>query len=201
MTYRVADFGPSDLLTSDKERIRRIKVDAQQTSFESNNQFRFFDELTLPKKTGSQIVYRVSSVNPFTLFSRTVSFYRGGCTYRIYSDDDTHTFDDNLLGDPVAALPVNGDLSDSELPAHPVSTITLERADGNAIFTPGSPARTGTSVRAGTNNAQSSGSLALDSVQLGFPAGFSGWIVMTVINGLADDSQGEYELFFEERYP
>jgi len=162
----------SDLLTGPMAGTRRIKVDQQQASFESNSQFRFFDELSLPKTGGSQIVYRVKSVNPFILFNRVLSFYQGGATYRVYADDGSHTFDDSLLGSPVAALPVNGDLSDSGLSTHPVSSITLERADGNDIFVNGSAAVTGTSA----------------------------YVVITVIDGLSDESLGEYELFFEEHF-
>lgn len=190
----------SDLLTGPIAGTRRIKVDQQQTSFEENSQFRFFDELSIPKIGGSQIVYRVKSVNPFVLFSRVLSFYQGGATYRVYADDGSHTFDNSLLGSPVAAKPVNGDLSDSGLSVHPVSSITLERADGTDIFANGSPAVTGTSARAGTNSQQSSGALASDQVRLGFPANFSGYVVITVIDDLSDESLGEYELFFEERF-
>ena len=187
------------LLTSEKAGLGRLKVDSQQTGFESNHQFRFFDEMEIPKTTGSQIVYYVQSVNPFVLFNRIISFYQSGATYRVYSDDGTHTFT-GTLGDPVRAFPVNSDLSDSGLDAHPESTITLSKASGNGIFVNGSDPRTGTSCRAGTNSAQSSGALALDSVRLGFRAGFTGWLVFTVVPGAADAALGEFELLFEERY-
>lgn len=191
---------PRELFTGFSGGTERIKVDSQQSSFESNSQFRFFDELSLPKIGGSQIVYRVKSVNPFVLFSRVLSFYQGGATYRVYADDGSHAFDNSLLGSPVTALPVNGDLSCSGLSAHPASSITLERADGNDIFVNGSAVVTGTSARAGTNSQQSSGALASDQVRLGFPVNFSGYVVITVIDGLSDESLGEYELFFEERF-
>lgn len=190
----------SDLLSSDRENIRRVKVDSQQTSFEANHQFRFFDELSLPSTEGYQIVYKVTSLNPFILFNRTVSFYHGGAVYRIYADDGSHTFT-GTLADTGWIGPVNGDLSESGLDVHPVTTIALQKAEGVGIFVPGSAPRTGTSCRAGTNARQSSGALASDSVRLGFPGPFSALIVMTHIHGVNQDSIGEYELYFEERFP
>lgn len=187
-----------DILTSEKETTARMPVDPQQTSFEENHQFRFFDELEIPSTEGYQIVYKVTSVNPFVLFNRTVSFWQGGCTYRIYADDGSHTFT-GTLADSGWIGPVNGDLSESGLDAHPVTTIGLQKAEGVGIFTPGSAPRTGTSVRAGTNAQQSSGALGNDDVRLGFSSNFSAWIVMTHLVGVNQDSLGEYELYFEER--
>jgi len=197
---RAYDSSVQNLFTTTNNKTARIPVDSQQTSFEENRQFRFFDDVLISKTSGAQLVYKVSAVNPFILFNRTIGFYQGGAIYRIYANDGSHTFDDGLLGDPVSPFPVNGDLSDSGLPSHPASTITLEKAEGVNIFTAGSLPKTGTSVRSGTNNSQSSGALASDAVRLGFPDNFSAYIVFTVINGLADDSKGEYELYFEERF-
>ena len=188
------------LKTTEDMRVARIPVDSQQTSFEANNQFRFFDDLELAAVADQQIVYKVTSVNPFILFNRTVSFWQGGATYRIYADDGSHTFT-GTLADSGWIGPVNGDLTVSEWPTHPMTTIALQKAEGVGIFVPGSAPRTGTSVRAGTNAQQSSGALGLDSVRLGFPASFSAWIVMTALDGVNQTSFGEYELYFEERFP
>ena len=188
------------IMTTDQVATARLPVDAQQTSFEENHQFRFFDELEIPATEGYQLVYKVTSVNPFVLFNRTVSFWQGGATYRIYADDGSHTFT-GTLADTGWIGPVNGDLSESGLQTHPETTIALQMAEGAGIFVPGSAPRTGTSVRAGTNAQQSSGALGLDAVRLGFPANFSAWIVMGHLSGVNQDSFGEYELYFEERYP
>lgn len=188
------------LKTTNDSRTARVRVDSQQTSFEANTQFRFFDEIEIPATNDYQVVYKVSAVNPFILFSRVLSFYQGGATYRIYADDGSHTVP-GTLADSGWIGPANGDLTTSELPAHPETTISLQKAEGSGIFVPGSVPRTGTSVRAGTNTQQSSGSLAADSVRLGFPANFSGWIVIQKIVDVNQDSLGEYELYFEERFP
>lgn len=188
------------LKTTEDMRVARIPVDSQQTSFEANNQFRFFDDLEVAAVANQQIVYKVTSANPFILFNRTVSFWQGGATYRIYADDGSHTFT-GTLADSGWIGPVNGDLTTSEWPTHPVTTIALQKAEGVGIFVPGSAPRTGTSVRAGTNAQQSSGALGSDDVRLGFPANFSAWIVMTALDGVNQTSFGEYELYFEERFP
>lgn len=188
------------IMTTDYVATARLPVDAQQTSFEENHQFRFFDELEIPSTEGYQLVYKVTATNPFVLFNRTISFWQGGATYRIYAVDGSHTFT-GTLADTGWIGPVNGDLSESGLPEHPTTTIALQMDEGVGIFVPGSAPRTGTSVRAGTNAQQSSGALGSDSVRLGFPSDFSAWIVMEHLSGINQTSHGEYELYFEERYP
>jgi len=195
---RAYDSSVQNLFTTEDNKTARIPVDSQQTSFEENRQFKFFDELDIPKQGGSQVVYYVESANPFILFNRMISFYQGGAIYRIYRDDGTHTVPSVTPANPV--IPVNSDLTDSGLSVHPTSTITLSKATGINIFTAGSGPTTGISVRAGTQSRSSSGSIGPDDNRLGFRANFSGWIVFTVIDGLNDNSVGEYELFFEERF-
>lgn len=46
---------PSDLLTDDIEGVRRLAVDQQQTSFEKNFQFGFFDQfINVPESLMAQ---------------------------------------------------------------------------------------------------------------------------------------------------
>jgi len=48
MTYTVDQFGPSDLLTSNKLGTRRIKYDTGKTSFFEAREFRIFKEFDIP---------------------------------------------------------------------------------------------------------------------------------------------------------
>ena len=47
-TYTIPDFGPADLLTSQREGTRRIRVDVGQTGFFEGREFRFVRKLTSP---------------------------------------------------------------------------------------------------------------------------------------------------------
>lgn len=48
MTYTVPDFGPSDLLTSEREGFRRLRVDVAQTGFFEGRECRTFLEYSIP---------------------------------------------------------------------------------------------------------------------------------------------------------
>ena len=48
MTWTVPDFGPSDLLTSEREKYRRVRVDVGQTGFFDGREFRTFKEISIP---------------------------------------------------------------------------------------------------------------------------------------------------------
>ena len=189
----------SNLLTSDKEKTARLKIDSQQTSFEENRQFKFFDEIVVGSSDGDQLVYKVASSNPVILFYRMLGLYNGGVTYRIYEDDGSHTFTGSL-SQRGRITPVNTDLSDSGLSSHPYSTATILGATGIEIFTPGSGPITGTSAMTSNQANRTAGALAGEDVRLGYSAGLSAWIVMTKIDSVSGDTEGEFELYFEERF-
>ena len=58
MTYTIQDFGPSDLLTSNRYKYRRIRVDLAQTGFFEGREFRTFKELNIPQ--GQTVVMRIN---------------------------------------------------------------------------------------------------------------------------------------------
>lgn len=68
---------PSDILTDDRESIRRIAVDPQQTSFEKNFQFGFFDQFLSVPST-QQLVYKVTVGRDSILFNRSNEIWTGG---------------------------------------------------------------------------------------------------------------------------
>ena len=82
---------PSDTLTDDQPGIRRIAVDSQQTSFEKNTQFRFFDRF-VDVPYGSQIVYKLTISAPINIIQRTILVWSGGREYLIYKDVAGLTF-------------------------------------------------------------------------------------------------------------
>lgn len=62
MTYTVDQFGPSDLLTSNKIGTRRIKYDAGKTSFYEGREFRVFKEFDIAPGT-TETIKVVSTVD------------------------------------------------------------------------------------------------------------------------------------------
>ena len=61
MSYRIADFGPSDILTSPKEVVRRVQVDPGNTGFFDGREFRYFREMTVAANTSAWIRVTVPS--------------------------------------------------------------------------------------------------------------------------------------------
>lgn len=70
MTYTIPDFGPSDLLTSDRIGTRRLRADFGQTGFFERREFRISEELSIP--TGTSLVYRFESPVNFILWEQTI---------------------------------------------------------------------------------------------------------------------------------
>lgn len=66
MTYTIPDFGPSDLLTSEREGFRRLRADIAQTSFFEGREFRTFKYWSTP--TTAVYVIKVSSLVNTVLF-------------------------------------------------------------------------------------------------------------------------------------
>ncbi len=75
MTYTIPDFGPADLLTSEREKFRRVRVDVAQTGFFEGREFRSFLEFDIP--TGQSIVGRFSSPVNFILFQQALTVDSG----------------------------------------------------------------------------------------------------------------------------
>lgn len=68
MAFTIPDFGHSDLLTSAKEGIRRLRVDTGQTGFFERREFRISEELNIP--SGTSLVYKFSSPVNFILWEQ-----------------------------------------------------------------------------------------------------------------------------------
>lgn len=69
-TYTIPDFGPADLLTSDKESFRRLRVDVGQTGFFEGREFRMVRKVSVPAST--PLVFRFTSAVDFILFEQTL---------------------------------------------------------------------------------------------------------------------------------
>lgn len=192
------------LKTSEDMRVARIPVDQQQTSFEQNRQFRLFFEFsgewsaTLPAlPTGQQLVLKFTSPNALNVFARRPELWQGGLKYLVFADNASVTFTGTLA--PLERIAnVNGNLTDSELPAHPVTGVTVEWAMGTGIFSSTDWARNGTVVKTDGNQNRNTNNYGPSDERGGVAAGQTFWLVMDSI--AQGDTQGLLTIMYEERF-
>lgn len=75
MSYTIQDFGPSDLLTSERDGFRRVKTEQARTGLLSGRQFRMIRKITSP------ITFKFVSPVPFILLSQSLSIADGEFEY------------------------------------------------------------------------------------------------------------------------
>ena len=205
MSYTVPDFGPSDLLTSSKVGLRRIAVDSQQTSFESNNQFRFhilFSALwgsdLPPIPSSEQLVLKFTTLNPVNILTRTPEVYIGGFVYRVFADDENVTFTGTLSDISDNIFSINGNLIDSGLEAHPESAVSIEYAIGSDIFRSTSKSPNGTVALSDGNSNKSTNTYSPNDLRAGVKGNQTFWLVFDT---LANHSvSGMFTISYEERF-
>lgn len=197
-TYTIDGFGPSDLLTSPVFGVRRVAVDAQQTSFEANEQFRMFDRFVAVPQ-GQQVVYKFESANAVNIMLRKINLWQGGREYLVYPDDGQNTFDDGLLGSPLPVFNVNGNVR-APLTAHPVSGVTIRKAQGADIFTStnANPPNGDIALTDGNAN-RATANYSSDGNRGGVAAGSAFYLVFNHI-GANSVTNGQYTLLWEERF-
>ncbi len=200
MAYPVGGNGGimSDLLTDDREGIRRIAVDSQQSSFEGNAQFRYFDEFD-GISNANQIVYKIATTYAVIVQEGVLSLWSGGRKYRVYVFDNGETFT-GTLSDSGSITALNRILHET-FDTHPETGVTIQRAVGSGIFTPGTNTPyTGQSVLTDGNNNRASSTYAPEGLRSGIAAGSIVWVVLDGIGSGNNDTYGEYELSWEERF-
>ena len=82
--FTVPDFGPSDLLTSDKIGARRVQVDVGSTGFSLGQEYRFFFELDIP--VGESRWVRVTAPINFILRAQNAAVDDGALRFRAWRD-------------------------------------------------------------------------------------------------------------------
>lgn len=198
-------FLPDDVFTNFSTRnLRRLKVDSQQTSFEANHQFKFFDDVSGANAlTSTQIlIYRFTSVNALKIQLRLINGWKGGRKYIVYPN----TGGEAITGGSWANItsthlsPINNDLSESGLSSHPTSGVTVEKRIATAFGTT-APKRTGTAylVPSSGGGNQAASSYTASGNASGVGAGQSFLLVFTNNNGNVD-SEFLYQLEWEERF-
>lgn len=85
MSYKIDGFGPSDLLTSDKEKIRRMQVDVGNTGFFDSREFRYFREFRIPP--GSSWWMRVTvPEDGIILRTQNIAITDGQLRFRVWRE-------------------------------------------------------------------------------------------------------------------
>lgn len=78
-TYTIPSFGPADLLTSARERFRRVRVDMGQTGFFEGREFRTFREFSIA--TGQSLYIKFTSPVDFILFEQSLTLDAGSIRF------------------------------------------------------------------------------------------------------------------------
>lgn len=180
-------------LTGTRKDTARVPVDSQQTSFEENKQFRYFDRWNNISE-GNQIVYLATLAEPINLTGRDVRLHIGGREYLSYINDGSHTFT-GTLADSGRISPANNNVAGGG--THPAPTATIQRAIGPNIFTEGSLPLTGDITVSSGNVNQASGSYSPDDDKIGAPGGVSFWLVFNHV-GSNTPTYGSLLLNWEE---
>lgn len=185
---------PSDVLTDDRPGIRRIAVDSQQTSFEKNFQFGFFDRFSNIPST-EQLVYKVTVGRDSILFNRTNELWTGGRELLVYRDVGV-TFTGSLVtaGNIKSMNRIKNPIYDTL----PVPEITFQRANGASIFSATSAPIAGAAIVTSSATAQKSGEYSASDIRIGWPAGTVLWYVYNPIV-TNEAANGHTEIIWEQR--
>jgi len=197
MSYKTTPI-QSDLFTSERENTRRLKTEEPLTSFSENRQFGFFDSIDFDKQYGHQIVYRIRANKKHNLLLRRLDFYVGGITYLVYPFGTGETFTGTLIDVSDQIYDVNQNITIEGRTSLPETSHTIERAEGNNIFTTTAKPKLGASCLAGGSTQSSRGNFSESITKIGYPANLDIWVVLEIIPSVVADSKGFYELIWED---
>lgn len=97
-TYTIPDFGPADLLTSEKEGFRRLRVDVGQTGLFEGREFRMVRKVSVPAAT--PLVFRFTSAVDFMLFEQALNCSAGDIEFHAWRSTQ------GTAGGAFTALPI-----------------------------------------------------------------------------------------------
>lgn len=191
MTYTVPDFGPSDLLTSDKEGFRRVRVDQAQTSFFEGREFRIVRKISIPAAT--PLVFKFSSAVDFILSDQELNASVGDIELRAWRS--TQGVEGGVFS---TVIPIIGkNISSEFLPYDGARYATRVTITTGGSFTPTNP-----EAYVDYDRAKTSGATAQQiSVAGGIETSryLSAGTYYLVMNSLDANSVGRFVLSWEER--
>lgn len=188
--YTVPDFGPSDLMTSEREKYRAVRVDDGQTGFYEGRQFRTFREINIP--AGNTLVFRVTT--PVNTILQHVGLTLDGGSIRLRTlagGTPTGTF-----SDPLPIIRKNT-MTGGQFPAPPLPLYAAQNVieSGGTGITGGIDIDVLRLVAAGATAQQSSiGNFSDD--ERGVAPGTYYWVLQNFSNGAAT---GVFTSFWEEQ--
>jgi len=100
-TYTIQDFGPNDLLTSERFGTRRVRVDFGQTGFFEGREFYTFQEFTIPSL--AEIAVRATTPVDVILYESALSVEAGTVRVELYNGGTS-----GEVWTPMPILPKNG---------------------------------------------------------------------------------------------
>lgn len=185
----------------------RLKTDPQQTSFEENAQFRFFDDLSNQTEYGGEdesiptnevLVYKFTASNPVNIQARILNLVQGGRKYLVFPADGNETITGGTFVDVSDQLyPVNGNLREG-LAAHPATGVTVEKRRATS-FTTTSKARTGTISKTDGNANRASSTYSPDGQRAGVAGSQSFYLVLFDVDG-TNATEMLFTVAYEERF-
>ena len=183
-TYTIPDFGPADLLTSDRERFRRMRVDVGQTGFFEGREFRTFREFSIA--SGASLFIKFTSPVDFVLFEQSLTVDAGAVRFTALTGATEATpFN--------TALPVIGK---NRMAARPEPFYVAQVAVSADGAVTGGTAVEVFRVLSSNATAQQSTVGGANQSERGLPAGTYYLRIENIGNGAAT---GVYSLFWEER--
>ena len=185
---------PSDLLTDDNEGVRRLAVDQQQTSFEKNFQFGFFDRFVNIAAT-EQLIYKVTVGRDSILFNRSNELWTGGRELLVYRDIGV-TFTGSLA--TVGNIKSMNRIKNPIYQVLPEAGITFQRANGVSIFSATSVPIAGAAIVTSGATAQKAAEYTASDIRVGWPAGTVLWYVYNPIV-TNEAASGHTEIIWEQR--
>lgn len=193
-TYTVPDFGPADLLTSEHEGFRRMRVDVAQTGLFEGREFRMVRKVSIP--SGTPLVFRFTSAVDFMLFEQNLNCSDGDIEYFAYRSTQGDA------GGTFTALPVPPIGKNISSKRRPYDTVSGYYESAVSLASGGTFTPTDEDVyvdydRAKTSNAtaqRSSVEGGNDSVR--YLAAGTYYLVLTSLNGT---SVGRFAIAWEER--
>lgn len=177
---------PADMLTSDREKFRRVRVDVAQTGFFEGREFRTFVRFDLG--SGSVLRMRFSCPVPFVIFDESITILTGEVDSTAYRDATN-------VGGTWTAAPVIGR---NIMPTRPQPGGAYYQAQAlletGGTFTPGDEVGPPILIKTSNATAQQTSVPAGNSRERGLAAG-TYYIALTAVSA----SKGCYYLDWEER--
>lgn len=177
----------------------RIKVEPQPTSFEENSQFRIFHRMIGIAST-DQIVFKFDSTNAVNIMERKINLWEGGREYLVIPDDGSYGAVDAALTTSVQVRTVNGNLSDSKLPVHPTSGVTVSYGTGAGLFSISDTEQfpNGDAVKTDNNSGRANNQLLASPNLSGVAAGQAFYLVFLPLG--SGNTSGHFLVQWEERF-